>query len=118
MSPRSRRFPPGPNLTAALQEQIPGCCAFCDEPLSPYGRITCGDPVCHRAYVVTYVQDRRRAGIPDSKGKSNCSFEGCDRSAIANGLCQAHYMQLRRGVKLRPLLPARWRGPIGPRKEE
>jgi len=33
----------------------------------------------------------------------DCNFEGCDKPHEARGYCKAHYMQLRRGQKLRPL---------------
>lgn len=32
-----------------------------------------------------------------------CTFEGCDRSQIAKGLCPSHYRQLNRGEELKPL---------------
>jgi hypothetical protein len=32
-----------------------------------------------------------------------CSFDGCEKPAIANDLCNAHNMQRRRGTPLRPL---------------
>ncbi len=35
---------------------------------------------------------------------ASCSAPGCDRPAVAHGLCQAHYMRRRRGKPLeRPL---------------
>lgn len=32
-----------------------------------------------------------------------CSFEGCDKAALAKGLCQGHYQQQWKGQELRPL---------------
>lgn len=32
-----------------------------------------------------------------------CKFEGCDRLHQAKGYCNAHYMQIRRGIKLKEL---------------
>ena len=45
---------------------------------------------------------------PHRTGKGTvCSFEGCDKPVQAKRLCQSHYGQKRRGLKLRPLR-ARW----------
>lgn len=35
--------------------------------------------------------------------KKQCAFDGCDRPAVAKGLCQPHYHQQMRGVELKPL---------------
>ena len=34
---------------------------------------------------------------------SNCSFDGCEKSAFCKGLCAAHYQQQRAGKSLKPL---------------
>lgn len=39
-----------------------------------------------------------------------CSFDGCDGTRIAKGLCWAHYQQQRRGVKLKPIRTRRTSG--------
>lgn len=39
------------------------------------------------------------------KGRQPCTFEGCERPNFGHGLCQAHYMQARRGTALRPIRP-------------
>ena len=37
--------------------------------------------------------------------RGECGFEGCDRRAVAMGLCQSHHKQRKKGQPLRPLRP-------------
>lgn len=40
-------------------------------------------------------------------GRKTCTFDGCDRTNHAHGLCSTHAMQKRRGVELRAVRPPR-----------
>ena len=50
---------------------------------------------------------KRPGPKPRPKGRTKCTFEGCDRFNHSDGLCASHNMQLRRGVKLRAIRPPR-----------
>lgn len=41
---------------------------------------------------------------------SDCTFEGCNKHRVRNGLCEGHSGQLRRGQEIRPLRDKRSKG--------
>lgn len=45
-----------------------------------------------------------------AESMQTCSFDGCEGTRIAKGLCWAHYQQQRRGVQLKPTHPRRTSG--------